>query len=433
VIVPDGPLWYLPFEALPVGKKGEPLLSRVRVRYSPTAGLAIPYLHGEKPEPKTGVVKGKLFPRDDETVSQRAFEQLGHSIPGAVAWPTTPTGPSSVYRLLFDQLVVLDDLVPPSDVGPYEWAPAPGDRGKLGGSLDAWLHLPWGGPERVILPGFHSSAESALKRNANGQDLFLAVCGLMGSGARTVLISRWRVGGQSTFDLMREFAQELPHTSAAEAWQRSVLLTTSHPLEPELEPRLKTPGGEVAVPNADNPFFWSGYMLVDSGRLPADQEPPPAPVLNFQKKPAVAPAAAAPGKAVPAGKLPPAPGPRAQRPAAAMPPPDSIPGAAGPGGAPGNGGLGMGAAGNGAPMNGPAPAGLGKGKPTALPGLTPPPDNAGADGPPATGQDPGAPADEPPSTKGTSKSGSKSKSGAADTKKKAPAKGAPKAPKNPDE
>ena len=44
----------------------------------------------------------------------------------------------------------------------------------------------------------------------------------MSTGVRTILISRWRPAGQSSFDLVREFAQEVPHTSAAEAWQRAV-------------------------------------------------------------------------------------------------------------------------------------------------------------------------------------------------------------------
>ncbi len=50
VIVPDGFLWYLPFEALPVGPPGEQrlLISQARVRYAPTVGLAVP--HRRRPE-----------------------------------------------------------------------------------------------------------------------------------------------------------------------------------------------------------------------------------------------------------------------------------------------------------------------------------------------------------------------------------------------
>ena len=44
VVVPDGPLWYVPFEALQVKVDGQlqPLISRFRVRYSPTAGWRPP-------------------------------------------------------------------------------------------------------------------------------------------------------------------------------------------------------------------------------------------------------------------------------------------------------------------------------------------------------------------------------------------------------
>ena len=69
--------------------------------------------------------------------------------------------------------------------------------------------MPWGGPERVILPGYHTAAENAFKKkNATGNELFLAVCGLMSTGTRTILISRWRAGGQTSFNLVREFAPE---------------------------------------------------------------------------------------------------------------------------------------------------------------------------------------------------------------------------------
>ena len=99
-------------------------------------------------------------------------------------------------------------------------------------SLNDWISLPWGGPDQIILPGYHTVAEDALKRMnrlAPGNEVFLSVCGLMASGARTVLLSRWRSGGQSSYDLVREFAQELPHTSPADAWQRAVLLAADRP------------------------------------------------------------------------------------------------------------------------------------------------------------------------------------------------------------
>ena len=295
-IVPDGALWYLPFEALPIGRKpdqSKPLLSRVRIRYAPTASLAVPYSSVSKPSPVIGVVVGKLYPRDDAAIAENAFSNLSKVVPGAVALPNHLPAASSLYRDLLDGLVVLDD-VEPADSGPYEWSPAQIDRGKAGSNLSAWFSLPWGGLDYVILPGFHSAAESGMKKRAgDGNDLFLSICGLMSTGVRTILISRWRSGGQTSFDLVRELVQELPHTSPADAWQRSVQVVSDNVLDPEAEPRLKRFSANVQPQKADHPFFWAGYMLVDSGRLPADADKKPPQVIDLRdqaKDPAPKPA-----------------------------------------------------------------------------------------------------------------------------------------------
>jgi hypothetical protein len=282
VIVPDGILWYLPFEALPLGKppREQLLLSHARVRYAPTVGLATPYGRTRKPQPNVAVALGKLFPQDDEAVATGALEELGKVVPGTIGLPRALPAASHVYRLLTDNLVVLDDIKPAS--GPYDWSPMP-DRGKHGSSLVGWLSLPWGGPEVVVLPGFHTLAESGLRKpSAAGNDLFLALCGLMSSGARTILISRWRVGGQTTVDLVREFVQELPHASPAEAWQRSVQIAGDAPIDPLREPRIKKASG-IGELKGNHPFFWSGYMLADCPTLRGDEpivaaEQPPNPV-----------------------------------------------------------------------------------------------------------------------------------------------------------
>ena len=173
------------------------------------------------------------------------------------------------------------------------------DRGKAGGTLDAWLSLPWPGPTDVVLPGFHSAAETGLKRGSNGDEIFFALCGLMASGSRSILLSRWPVAGQSAFDLTREYVQELPFVSASEAWQRSVQLARSNPIAAELEPRLSTAGGPVEL-TADHPFFWAGYLLADLGRAsPAPPAVPPAPAAG---KPPAEAKPAAEAKPLPAAK-----------------------------------------------------------------------------------------------------------------------------------
>ena len=272
-IVPDGFLWYLPFEALGVGdaESRRMLISQARVRYAPTVGLAVPVSRVQKPQPKIGVVLGKLFPGDGDAIAADAFEHFDQSVGGAVALPNSLPVPSNVFRMVLDGLIVLDDIGPAK--GPYEWSPVQVDAGKAGGNLASWLSLPWGGPDHVVLPGFHTAAETSFRRgSAAGDDLFLATCGLMAAGTRTILISRWRTGGQTSYDLVREFAQELPYTSPADAWQRSVQIAADTQLEPVFEPRVRDNVSSGAVRKADQPFFWAGYLLVDSGVPPAGQD-----------------------------------------------------------------------------------------------------------------------------------------------------------------
>lgn len=306
VIVPDGVLWYLPFEALQVNLSDQlrPLISRFRIRYVPTASLAIPDTPGLAANTPTVVVLGRLHPRDDGTVAEAAFRDLTEVIPRCTALSKSPLPtPSAMYAAVMRRLIVLDDLVPPEQ-GVYAWSPIQIERGKPGNQLADWFALPWGGPEVMILPGFHTTAESSLKRMnpaAPGSEVFLTVCGLMANGARTLLLSRWRTGGKLSQDIVREFAQELPYTSPADAWQRAVLVAVDTRLQLDTEPRIQRVL-EEDPPKATHPFFWAGYLLIDRGVLPERAEPAPEaaadpPVLKLK------PAEEAPPPAAP---LPPA-------------------------------------------------------------------------------------------------------------------------------
>jgi len=264
VIVPDGMLWYLPFEALPVtNTRGtSPLISQIKIRYLPTVGLLVPDDRGRRPLGDAAVVLGKLFPRDEVEVALEAYEEFHRVLPTSKVIPSPPPAPTGLAAKWWDGLLVLDDLDDPSR-GPYDWSPARVDRGKAGGALASWFTLPWGGPDWVVLPGFHTAAEDAVRTPAQGEEVFLTLCGLMSSGVRTVVLSRWRMGGQTSYDLMREFLQELPHTSPAASWQRSVALTIDMPIDPMREPRLRlSPTTEEMT--GRHPAFWSGYILSTS-------------------------------------------------------------------------------------------------------------------------------------------------------------------------
>jgi hypothetical protein len=304
VIVPDGMLWYVPFEALPVfeGDRAEPLINKVRIRYAPTVGLAVGESRPRKPDQNMAVALGRLFPRDGANLVDKAFDDLALALPGATAIRGKLPANGAIYSSLFDRLIVLNEIAP-STMG-YDWSPLQIDNKSSGGSLADWLVLPFGGPDQVILPGFRTPAERSLKGVAKefyGDDLFLSICGLMGDGARTVLISRWRTGGQSSVDLVREFAQELPHTTASDAWQRSVQLVSNTDLNAEAEPRLKLTAKQDA-PRGSHPFFWAGYLLADTGAIPmTDEEEQAADQVLAAKPPAVVNPAAPAVKAMPLG------------------------------------------------------------------------------------------------------------------------------------
>ncbi len=280
VIVPDGFLWYVPFETLQVNvdNRSAPLIARFRIRYAPTLSLSVPDKRGWVTEADTAVMLGRLYPRDPDAVAQSAFDDLAKVLPRCSAiGKSPPPAPSYLYRLRMGRLIVLDDIVSPDLSTVYSWAPIQFGGNRPGNTINDWLALPWGGPQTIVLPGFHTPAESSFKRSIHspGTEIFLSVCALLSTGTRTLLISRWWTGGQSSFDLVREFAQELPRSSPSDAWQRAVLLLAESRLNTESEPRIKRLPADQEI-RGNHPFFWSGYMLVDSGaaeRPEGDEEP----------------------------------------------------------------------------------------------------------------------------------------------------------------
>lgn len=270
VIVPDGFLWYLPFETLLVGEGDAeaPLLSKVRIRYAPTLGLAVPDNRPIRQLTRTAVVAGRMYPQDDLQLTIDAAQALQDALPEAVKLPKRLPASSSLLAKFCDRLVVYHDLDDEEKRLPYDWSPVQIDRTKAGSSLAAFFPLPWGGPSQLVYPGFHTAAESGLKKSgAGGDEIYLSLCGLMSTGARSALVSRWRTAGQSSFDITKEFVQELPHSPSSVAWQRAVQLHLKAPLDPMREPRLRWPS-DGEPPPSDHPFFWAGYLLADTGVQP---------------------------------------------------------------------------------------------------------------------------------------------------------------------
>jgi hypothetical protein len=134
--------------------------------------------------------------------------------------------------------------------------------------------MPWKKPSVLVLPGFHTPAENSLRQLSAGRpgdDLFLSLCGLMSTGERTVLISRWRIGGATSAELTQRFVQDLPYTTASDSWQRAVQMLWQTPLDVDHEPRVAR-STDVVEATGQHPLFWAGYLLCDTGSNPPKAE-----------------------------------------------------------------------------------------------------------------------------------------------------------------
>ena len=265
IIVPDGVVWYLPFESLALesSQGAEPLISKVRIRYVPMASLAVSDPRQQPASPATVVVAGRLFSRDmDKIFFQEAKRIAAMSPESVVQTRQIPVG-SGIVGHRWDRLVVIDDIEK-TDAG-FSWYPAQADAKSSQSTLSSWLSLPFGAPKQLVLPGFHTAAAMGAKTKTTGDEMLLNCMAMLSTGSRTVLLSRWRTGGQTSIDLVREFLSQLSQQSASSAWQRSVQLTRSAAIDPDAEPRIKGIN-ETNLPKGEHPFFWAGYQLIDLGQ-----------------------------------------------------------------------------------------------------------------------------------------------------------------------
>jgi tetratricopeptide (TPR) repeat protein len=314
VIVPDGMLWYLPFELLPVGTarpaaadrpftppsasaaavvdstdRDEQAASRrlrdvCRIRYCPTRSLAV--LRFETPQAggPLGIYAGRLFRGDKPAIAQEWAGRLAGALDrGLVLPPPSQAAPMPLVASLLDTLVVLDEL---SGDAPVAARPLfTTQSGKPAMTFGDWLAPPNKRPRCLVLPGFQSAMAGGLARPPArpGEELFLAVTDLLAAGGRTAVVSRWRMGGKTSVDLVEEFLRDRRATEAeadlppaSESWQRAVEMAMAEQPDLGREPRLKQ-SPQAVLPDARHPLLWAGYLFVDCGAGRYDEPPPAGP------------------------------------------------------------------------------------------------------------------------------------------------------------
>ena len=265
VVVPDGMLWYLPFELLPLGDENTDLLGdRVTIRYAATPGLAIHPVSFANFERPIGVVSQLFFSPRDGDANDQAIKGIHDALKTSTKLPMDPLVSSSLLGESIGPLAIFG-VVTPNLAQPFATSPAIYDAAEPSSSLSAWMRFPSRVPPSMFFPGYRTAATSPTL--GDGRELFLTLTAMHCAGVRDVVISRWAVGGESTAILAREFLQELPFEGVQPSWKRAIQSLRQSPLSPAAEPLLGVKDQARESLTGDHPLFWAGY-LVDTPLVP---------------------------------------------------------------------------------------------------------------------------------------------------------------------
>jgi tetratricopeptide (TPR) repeat protein len=271
LVVPDGVLWYFPFEIIQA-KRGDVslnLVDLVEIRYSPTLSLGYIEQRPYRMIRSTGVGLSKVHLKGDSQMAKDAFETLTTELPEAVKFESIHKNVSPrLLTTLYDQFILWEEITLNRSGNPFDLAPlAMGPAEPT--PFRNWFRLPLTGPEHIILSSFHSDAGTGLKGKRAGTDLFLTSVALMGSGSRSVLISRWRTGGANSLELTSQYARKIPNLPTGQAFRESLSVAREQELKFDLEPQVRSKKGDPTL-RAEHPYFWAGWMRFE---IPATNSP----------------------------------------------------------------------------------------------------------------------------------------------------------------
>ena len=236
--------------------------SELTIRYSATVSLALPNALGRNAFVETTVAAGVSYPREPAERMEAAVDRFATAIPKTEAFRigSLPI-PGSIYAARLKRLVVFNEIQ--GDI--WNWEPVTPGKTRGGSRVSDWIAAPWGAPRLFVAPSLRTYAENALKNGGDGSELFLPILAMQASGADGMLLSRWRTGGRSAYDLATDFVKNYESEPTADAWKHAALKLMQRDVVVEEEPRLRKLGRSESTPKYDSPFWWAGYMVVDSG------------------------------------------------------------------------------------------------------------------------------------------------------------------------
>ncbi len=266
VVIPSGNLWYLPFDLLSVDSNyATPILARHPVCYLPTLAHCR-QLDSPAPVVRSTVGLFNGFFVRDRAANLGLCNQLGKELKQSLRMDlqtkSTLASPSWL-RLRADQLWVASEL--PMGATPWELKVVPLEPSREN-ALANWMQSPLRAPSRLFLPGLQSSASKVEMKG--GQEIFIPACTFMAAGAKSVWISRWKVGGRSAYAALERVLDEIQFESPSSAWQRAAIALWAEELPTSDEPVLPTAKALPATISGQHPLLWSGYMMIGDHRAP---------------------------------------------------------------------------------------------------------------------------------------------------------------------
>jgi hypothetical protein len=266
IVIPSGNLWYLPFDLLPIdGNGSKPLLARHPICYLPTLAHCR-QLESPAPTVRNTVGLYSNFFARDRSANQALCSQLGvdlkQSLRMDLQTKSTLASPSWI-RLRADQLWVASEL--PMGTTPWELKVLPIEPSREN-ALANWMQSPLRCPSRLFLPGIQSQASKVELKG--GQEIFIPACTFMSAGAKSVWMSRWKVGGRSAHAALERVMDEIQVEAPSSAWQRAAIALWAEELPTADESILPAAKALPPTISGQHPLLWSGYMMLGDHRPP---------------------------------------------------------------------------------------------------------------------------------------------------------------------
>jgi CHAT domain-containing protein len=238
VVIPDGELYQVPFEALQNPEDGRFVGDEFQLSYAPSATILL----GMKPP--HALEQGRLLAIADPELKAEA-EAVAALYDGRV---TVMAGPAPVTKKQVASRIDGYGVVHLSVHGEFngrqpllsylKLAPDDDDDGRL--TAAEMFGLPLDRADLVVL----SACESGMASIGNGDELIGMTRALLFAGARSFVLSRWKVDAASTALWMKTFHAEAQTRPLAEAARRAEAAVRSNPAFAD-------------------PHYWAAFMLVE--------------------------------------------------------------------------------------------------------------------------------------------------------------------------